>query len=233
MKNIRLIINEELKSKRKEHLTESFTMLSEIDDIDTRLLEFFKVANNLIAEGYDNEEIDKILSEQGTGVMDYIGKGFNALTNDRRDDSYKGGNGSWGDMIGGGLGSMVKEKIIRYVLTQLGIKGKLVDSLAVGLVDVEFKNFLKLFKNVQMCIPAGANIADSIMEVLVFNAFENMKGDLGGSIGTLLSDTSRNVIGDMIASSTMGEVISTKFCRDVIWKENNPVTQQMNKRLTK
>jgi hypothetical protein len=223
MKDIKLIINEELKSKRKQHLTESFTNLGKIENPDERLFEFFKVANTLIAEGYDDKEIDSILAEQG--VMDYVGKGWDALTSDKSYNSTS--NASWSDMIGGGVGSLVKEKIIRYVLEQLGVKGKLVDSLVIGLKETPFSNFLKLFKNEQLCVSAGANIADSIMEVMIFHAFENMRGDLGGSIASLLSDTTRSVARQMISKSTMGEVVSTKFCREVIWQENKPKTPQI------
>lgn len=210
-------INEEL--IRQNHIVDSFLPLLDTNN-DSLLNEFAEITNKLITEGYTPLEIDSIFEQNFVnnavqGVKDAAQRGGYT---DMGKDMLKSPN--IGKSILGGITSSLKESIIRAILGYLGIKGTFATDAIVFFNDYDIRDILKPFKSSNDCTTYGPKMIDGIIEVMLRHIIDK---DSDVQTNPISRDSIkigvRNIIGDSIRQSNLGEIISDKFCKGVVWKQ--------------
>lgn len=203
-------IREQLEKERvrTEYLTESLKPLSDISDEGFFIQSYIQIADTLMNEGYTLEEIEPLV-EQSFGER--LKQGVGGMASDTWDKTSV-----LGALFGGGL-SGVKEQIVKWLLTSLGMGAGAATFISTVLADYDVRDLLKVFKSKEHCLaPEGLpGISDAVMEGIVayLQTGEqpmNIKQDIGGV-------ALRNVFADVMRQSNLGEGIAEKVC-GAIWK---------------
>ncbi len=198
--DIKKIVSENLQKTRKERFEESFSIVKGSSTKDEFLTRVLIASSNLINEGYEINEIDDFLNEQN--VSSLIGAGDDALE--------KVKNADWGKIARGSIMSSIKEYAIKWVLNNLGLKGEIVDAVAIVFADYNPLDLLKPFKDMSSCMSADGmpKLSDAIMEAI--GRFIGGKVS-GGS--TVVRLGVGNIFGESIRESNIGEIAGAKFCK--------------------
>jgi hypothetical protein len=203
-------IREQLEKEqvRTTYLTESLKPLSDISDEGFFIQSYIQIADTLMNEGYTLSEIEPLM-EQSMGER--LKQGIGGMAADTWDKTSV-----LGALFGGGL-SGVKEQILKWLLTSLGMGAGAATFVSTILADYDVRDLLKVFKSKEYCLaPQGLPaISDSIIEGIVayLQTGEqpmNIKQDIGGV-------ALRNVFADVMRQSNLGEGIAEKVC-GAIWK---------------
>jgi hypothetical protein len=204
-------IREQLEKEqvRTTYITESLKPLSDISDEGFFIQSYIQIADTLMNEGYTLSEIEPLM-EQSMGER--LKQGIGGMAADTWDKTSV-----LGALFGGGL-SGVKEQIVKWLLTSLGMGAGAATVLSTVLADYDVRDLLKLFKSKEYCLaPEGglADMSDAIIEGIVayLQTGEqpmNIKQDMGGV-------ALRNVFADVMRQSNLGESIAEKVC-GAIWK---------------
>lgn len=210
MSDIKKKLREELlkEESRTKHLTESLKPLSDISDEGFFIQSYIQIADSLMEEGYTLEEIEPLVEQS---LTDRLKQGIGGMAADTWDKTSV-----LGALFGGGL-SGVKEQILKWLLTSLGMGAGAATFVSAVLADYDVRDLLKVFKSKEFCLaPEGMpGISDAVIEGIVayLQTGEqpmNIKQDLGGV-------ALRNVFADVMRQSNLGEGIAEKVC-GAIWK---------------
>ena len=210
MNNIKKKIREELQKEqsRTNYLTESLKPLSDISDEGFFIQSYIQIADNLMEEGYTLEEIEPLVEQS---LTDRLKQGIGGMAADTWDKTSV-----LGALFGGGL-SGVKEQILKWLLTSLGMGAGAATFISAVLADYDVRDLLKVFKSKEFCLaPEGMpGISDAVIEGVVayLQTGErpmNIRQDIGGV-------ALRNVFADVLRQSNLGEGIAEKVC-GAIWK---------------
>jgi hypothetical protein len=204
MDGINKIINKELHNYRKSYLIESIKPLNKIKDKEKFYENYILTIIKLLNEGYDLNEIE-IIEEQE-----------NVQTQNQGDISQTKSVVS--GLFGAGK-SIIKERIIMWIVTSFGIKGALANAIATAFADYNVLRLLRLFKSKETCIAelrTQPGLPDAIIEAIIGylqsgNETTTWKGNKSGIV-------IRNILGELIRSSNLGEQISNQIVK-LIWKE--------------
>jgi hypothetical protein len=199
MKDIKLILKEELNKERENYIIESFKPLSDVNNRELFLKTYIDIGTKLLDEGYDIDEIEPIVEQN---LLDQITQGAKGMWD--KTDVMK--------VLKGGGWSMVKEQLIRWVLSAFGVSGGALTFLSAALADYDPRLLLQMFKNKPMCITNAKPLSDALMEGLI--RYVQVGSDKDASFAQLGLG---NIIGEVIQESTIGEVVAQKFC-NLIWK---------------
>lgn len=203
-------IREQLEKEqvRTKYLTESLKPLSDISDEGFFIQSYIQIADTLMNEGYTLSEIEPLIEQS---LTDRLKQGVGGMASDTWDKTSV-----LGALFGGGL-SGVKEQIVKWLLTSLGMGAGAATFISTVLADYDVRDLLKVFKSKEHCLaPEGLpGISDAVMEGIVayLQTGEkpmNIKQDLGGI-------ALRNVFADVMRQSNLGEGIAEKVC-GAIWK---------------
>ena len=199
--DIRKVVSENLKRTRKEIFQESFSIVRGSSTKDEFLTRVLIASSNLISEGYEMDEIESFLNEQDASSL--VAAGDDALSQVK--------NADWGKLARGTIMSSIKEYAIKWLLNNLGMKGEIVDSVAIVFADYDPLNLLKPFKDMQTCMQSDAMpaVCDSIMEAVGRYIGGQATGG-GGS--TIVKLGVGNLFGEAIEQSNLGEIAGAKFC---------------------
>jgi hypothetical protein len=199
MKDIKLILKEELGKERENYVIESFKPLYDANNQSIFLETYINIGTKLLDEGYDIDEIEMIVEQN---MLDNILQGAKGMW-DKTDVTKILKGGGW---------SMVKEQLIRWVLSAFGVSGGALTFLSAALADYDPRMLLKMFKNKEMCITNAGPLSNSLMEGLI--RYVQIGGDKDISVAQLGIG---NIIGEVIQESNIGNVVAQKFC-NLIWK---------------
>jgi hypothetical protein len=199
-------LKEELLKIRKNRIQESLNELNDIDDVDFLFTQYLSKTGKLLDEGYTVEEIE-LVSEQ---FLDKLQQGAGAVAG----DIWKNTN-VWDSLVSGGLGT-IKEQVIRWLLTQLGVGQGAANAMAAALEQMDPRDLLRVFKTPELCREKMPEISDAIMagirgymqfgeKAVGLNVADQAKSGLG------------NIIDELIKQSNIGEMAGNKLC-GVIWK---------------
>lgn len=219
MKLVELTINEDLRKIRQDHIVESFLPLTNVTD-DKLLNEFATVTTKLIKEGYNPDELDFIFEQS---IIDRGIQGAKDAV--QRGGLVDMGKQAWNKTdipktLLGSVTSTLKESIIRAILGYLGIKGTLVSDAITFFNDYDIRDVLKPFKSETDCSSYGPKMVDGIIEVILRHIIDkNTNSQLNPVSPENLKMGVRNLIAEAIRESNLGEVVSEKFCKGVIWKQ--------------
>lgn len=220
MNKIKLIIKEELLSESKRYILESFKSISNGDDINIVLESFLNVKNKLISEGYNNNEIDTVL-EQNDFLSNIAGNLEQGITGGISNLYNKTNVGK--TLTDAGL-NMVKDQIVFYLLTTLGVNKKLASLFMPLFGELDPKILLQPFKSEQACVTYSPQISDKIMKGVIYymQSGEQGLGTLGEAVAwdNVAKVGVTNVLGELITQSNIGELISSKLCK-TIWENGN------------
>jgi|694.fasta_scaffold79783_3 hypothetical protein len=203
-------IREQLEKEqvRTTYLTESLKPLSDISDEGFFIQSYIQIADTLMNEGYTLSEIEPLIEQS---MADRLKQGVGGMAADTWDKTSV-----LGALFGGGL-SGVKEQIVKWLLTSLGMGAGAATFISTVLADYDVRDLLKVFKSKEHCLaPEGLpGISDAVMEGIVayLQTGEqpmNIKQDIGGV-------ALRNVFADVMRQSNLGEGIAEKVC-GAIWK---------------
>lgn len=205
--NLNKILKEELLTIRQNRLHESLSELNDIDDRDFFIVQYLSKSSSLLDEGYSIEEIESISENIFT---DKLKQGAGAVSAD-----IMGNTNILDALFGGGLG-MIKEQIIRWVLTQLGVGKGAAVILAATLEQTDPRELLRIFKTKELCVSGMPKISDGVMAGIIrYLQF----GDGGVQVNTpdMLKVGLGNIVDEVITQSNLGETIGNKLCQ-AIWK---------------
>ena len=199
--DIRKVVSENLQRTRKEIFQESFSIVRGSSSKDEFLTRVLIASSNLISEGYEMDEIESFLNEQDASSL--VAAGDDALSQVK--------NADWGKLARGTIMSSIKEYAIKWLLNNLGMKGEIVDSVAIVFADYNPLDLLKPFKDMQTCMQSDAMpaLCDAIMEGLgryIGNRAVSGRGDSTIKLGI------GNIFGESIKESNLGETAGAKFC---------------------
>lgn len=199
--NIKKVVSENLQRTRKEIFQESFSIVRGSSTKDEFLTRVLIASSNLINEGYEMDEIESFLNEQDSSSL--VAAGDDALSQIK--------NADWGKIARGTIMSSIKEYAIKWLLNNLGLKGEIVDSVAIVFADYNPLDLLKPFKDMSSCMRPEAmpQLCDSIMEAVGRYIGGQVSGG-GGS--TIVKLGVGNLFGKSISESNIGEIAATKFC---------------------
>jgi hypothetical protein len=199
--NIKKVVSENLQRTRKEIFQESFSIVRGSSSKDEFLTRVLIASSNLISEGYEMNEIESFLNEQDASSL--AAAGDDALSQVK--------NADWGKIARGTIMSSIKEYAIKWLLNNLGMKGEIVDSVAIVFADYNPLDLLKPFKDMASCTKPDAmpKLCDSIMEAVGRYVGGQIAGG-GGS--TIVKLGVGNLFGESIQQSNIGEIAAAKFC---------------------
>ena len=205
--NLNKKLKEELLSIRRNRLYESLSELKDIEDNDFLIVQYLTKTGKLLDEGYSIEEVQQVSENIFT---DKLTQGAGAVAGD-----------VWSNtnildaLFGGGLG-MIKEQIIRWVLTQLGVGKGAANAMAAALEQMDPRDLLRVFKTPELCTQKMPAISDAVMA--------GIRGYLQfgeKSVGLNVADQGKsalgNIVDELIQQSNLGETIGNKLC-GAIWK---------------
>jgi len=209
MKNIELIIKNNLKEETNNYLLESLKPISNINESDILREKLGNITLNLISDGYTVQEITTIV-EQNSGTLGNL------------IDPKTGKFDLWGTLFGGGK-SMFWEQILRWLFVKvLGTSEAVGQSAAVALSDYNPLHIFRLFKGYDSCVhemgPGG--LAATIAEIFINNSQFNGGPQKMGGVAI------RNVAAEAVRESNLDDVLAEKIC-GYIWKHKS--TPQQNK----
>jgi hypothetical protein len=199
--DIRKVVSENLKRTRKEIFQESFSIVRGSSTKDEFLTRVLIASSNLISEGYEMDEIESFLNEQDASSL--VAAGDDALSQVK--------NADWGKLAKGTIMSSIKEYAIKWLLNNLGMKGEIVDSVAIVFAEYDPLDLLKPFKDMSSCMGPKAmpKLCDAIMEAVGRYIGGQATGG-GGS--TIVKLGVGNLFGEAIEQSNLGEIAGAKFC---------------------
>lgn len=198
--NIKKVVTENLQRTRKEIFQESFSIVRGSSSKDEFLTRVLIASSNLISEGYEMDEIESFLNEQDASSL--VAAGDDALSQIK--------NADWGKLARGTIMSSIKEYAIKWLLNNLGMKGEIVDSMAIVFADYNPLDLLKPFKDMSSCTSADGmpKLCDAIME----GVGRYIGGQLAGGGSTVVKLGVGNLFGESIKESNIGEIAGAKFC---------------------
>ena len=199
--NIKKVVSENLQRTRKEIFQESFSIVRGSSTKDEFLTRVLIASSNLISEGYEMDEIESFLNEQDASSL--VAAGDDALSQVK--------NADWGKLAKGTIMSSIKEYAIKWLLNNLGMKGEIVDSMAIVFAEYDPLDLLKPFKDMSSCMGPKAmpKLCDAIMEAVGRYIGGQATGG-GGS--TIVKLGVGNLFGEAIEQSNLGEIAGAKFC---------------------
>ena len=178
------------------------------------------IKNKLISEGYNNNEIDTVLeqSEFLSNIASNLGQGITGAASNLYNKTNVGKT-----LTDAGL-NMVKDQIVYYLLTTLGVNKKFASFLMPLLGELDPRILLQPFKSEQACMTYSPQISDKIMKGVIYymQSGDQGLGTLGEAVewGNVAKVGVTNVIGELITQSNIGELISSKLCK-TIWENGN------------
>jgi hypothetical protein len=199
--NIKKVVTENLQRTRKEIFQESFSIVKGSSTKDEFLTRVLIASSNLISEGYEMNEIESFLDEQDSSSL--VAAGDDALSQVK--------NADWGKLAKGTIMSSIKEYAIKWLLNNLGMKGDIVDAMAIVFADYNPLDLLKPFKDMSSCTSADGmpKLCDAIME----GVGRYIGGQIAGGGGsTVVKLGVGNLFGESIKESNIGEIAGAKFC---------------------
>jgi len=199
--DIRKVVSENLKRTRKEIFQESFSIVRGSSSKDEFLTRVLIASSNLISEGYEMDEIESFLNEQDASSL--VAAGDDALSQIK--------NADWGKLARGTIMSSIKEYAIKWLLNNLGMKGEIVDSMAIVFSEYNPLDLLKPFKDMSTCMSADAmpKLCDAIME----GVGRFIGGQAVGGGSEILKLGVGNLFGESIKKSNLGEIAGAEFCK--------------------
>lgn len=206
MNNIKKILREEL--ERQIYLTESYSSL----DKNNLQEEYFNTTIKMLQEGYSLDEIEQV--SEGLFGNQFL-------------DSLLGGI-NFGN-LGSGFWSGVKEQIIRWFLTKLGVGGGVANIASTILADIDVRIMLKPFKTPELCTSEMPKITDAVVKAIIrYLQFGEKTPNLSlkkGQTGDLVKLGIGEFVGEVIKDSNLGETLASKLCNS-IWrvKQSNTST---------
>lgn len=223
-KSIKLIVRESLINERKNYIQESFQSLKNIKDDDYFLKKYALTTSKLISEGYSfNEIINTKLNENTEEFSEAFG--FGSLSG--LGDMLKGKDGGdYLSMLGGTVGNIVVERIIRWMLTTLGAGKDLAAFVSPILARYDVRDLLLPFKDKASCDAKMPSFMVAVMNGLVnyiqkggeplplLTAKETYTtfGEKG-----IMPEAIRGIFSELFEQSNLDELLAEKMC-NVIWK---------------
>jgi len=219
MKNIDKILNENL--KRKYQMNESFERISLIEDDNERFGSTIDYFGKLIDEGYDNSEIETVIDEQ----FDWLRKLFTSepakvSTGDLAAKQQVINTGKSGAM------SQFKEFIIRKLLSFIGLKGPLGNSLGTALSEMSPLELISVFRSKQGCINNSSHVAKGVSEALVSYIIETNTEE-----NSIIAGFLRNSLFEYLESEGYTQQLGLFIC-NAAYNMRNKITQSQPQKIT-
>ncbi len=206
MDKIKLILKEELKKERDNYLIESFIPLSEITDKDLFVEKLLETTIMLLNDGYAPEEINLIVEQEA--------QKSNGIWGGLKDPSGK--FNLWNALFTGG-GNMLKEQIIKEILSIIGIDQKWSQNLGIFFSQVSVTDLLRLFKSPNHCSDSVGSLARALLSIVVNNnQFGGQQQEVLGK--GFMKVATRNLIMGAIEESNIDDIIGNKIC-EKIWEQ--------------
>jgi hypothetical protein len=198
--NIKKVVSENLQRTRKEIFQESFSIVRGSSSKDEFLTRVLIASSNLISEGYEMDEIESFLNEQDASSL--VAAGDDALSQVK--------NADWGKIAKGTIMTSIKEYAIRWLLSNLGLKGEASEFVASTFARFDPLNLLKPFKDMSSCM------ASDSMPALCDAIMKSIGSYIGGQVSPGGSEVVKlgvgNLFGESIEASNLGEIAGAKFC---------------------
>jgi hypothetical protein len=195
-------------------INESFKEISLEEDEHVRLSKTIDTFGRMIDEGYDNENIERVVEEQYDFIKKMFGIGTGSYDElDTRDKILTtGGNTAL---------SQFKEYLVDKVLAAMGFKGPLARALSTAISEIRTADIISVFRSREGCMLHSATIAKGLIEGMLRIIFEYTED---GSMGKKLL---RNAFSEIIHNSGYTKMIGQYVCTAAHNVKNN-VGKQMD-----
>lgn len=192
----------------KYELNEKFNLIIENNNLneEDKFFKLVDILGDLSDKGKTEEEINNILNEQ-----ERIGDLFSKLLKPGADKTstetgINPGVGDFGQKMGSAVSSQIRETLLSYGLGLLGFKGRLKESFAIVMADLDIRYLIGMFRGGKNC----ESYAPPVMDALVEGIGRYMMADIeeNTKIGSLLG----NSIFEYFRASDLGERIASVVC---------------------
>jgi len=180
-------------------ISESFKKISLDEDEDIRFTKTIDIFSQLIDEGYDNENIERVVEEQ----MDYLKKLLGMNTGSYDDLSTRDKVITTG---GGAAFSQFKEYLIDKVMQLLGFKGPLARGVSTALSEMKLMDLISVFKSREGCMLHSNVVAKGLLEGILRVVLEYSSD---GGFGKKML---RNLLSEIINNSGYTKMIGQYVC---------------------
>jgi hypothetical protein len=161
--NINSIVKKTL--REKYHLNESFGKIFLNENTDVQFDETINYFGKLIDEGYDNEKIETVVTEQ----FEWLSKLFSNQT-PTKDSSVQD------KLIGAGKSgaiSQFREYLIKKFLSFIGFEGPLASAIATALSEMTVADLISVFRSRESCMTHSGVVAKAVVEAMVTYIVQN------------------------------------------------------------
>jgi hypothetical protein len=192
MKNIKKLLNEELQIRYQ--IQESFDRISSIKDKEKKEIAFINLVGNLLNEGYNEEKIDNILTEQVQQGASWLKRLFsNAQTGNK--------------LLTGGILSRLKEWLIEKILAIFGLKGDLAKSFATALSEMRVMELINIVRSEKGCLQSARPVVKGLLEGIFRYILAT-----GFNKETKVTNYLRNIFFEMINRAEIDAKLATALC---------------------
>lgn len=188
-------------------LNEKFNLILENEETSDKE-KFDKIVDTLADledMGKSREEIDELAEGLGDWLTKFLKPGADN-TSDKT--GINPGVGDFGQKLGSGVSSQVREYLLSYGLGLLGFKGKLKEAFASAMVDLDLRYLIAMFRGGKNCETYAPNVIDAFAEGIATYIMVDVEGD--SPIGKMLT---KNVAFEYIKASQFGEAIAGVVCK--------------------
>lgn len=117
------------------------------------------------------------------------------------------------DGFKGASGDLIREYVIKAILSMFNLNSRMSEALSTVLAQYDVRRLLLIFKSSQECNANVPDLVDAILEVIIGQVQYSDKGTNG-----ILKSGARNLFGEVIKKSTVGEEMSKVIC-EMVWKQ--------------
>ena len=206
MENIEKLVRRNLNERYL--ISESFKEISLEEDEHVRFTKTIDTFGRMIDEGYDNDNIERVVDEQADFIKKMFGIGTGSYDElDTRDKILTTG--------GSAAVSQFKEFLIDRLMGAIGLKGPLARGLSTALSEIRLIDIVTVFRSREGCMLHSSVIAKGILEGILRVVLEYTED---GSIGRKFI---RNALSEFIHKSGYTKVIGQYVCTAAHNLKNN------------
>jgi hypothetical protein len=194
--------------QEKYEIDQQFNLLLEDNNLnnDDKFFKLVNILGDLSDKGKTEEEINSILNEQ-EGISGWFSKllkpGADQTSSER---GINPGVGDFGQKMGSAVSSQIREALLSYGLGLLGFKGRLKESFAIVMADLDIRYLIGMFRGGKNCEAYAPPVMDALVEGIGRYMMTDIEKD--SKIGGLLG----NSIFEYFRASDLGEKMASIVC---------------------
>jgi len=207
MKNLKLLVNEEL--NKRYILKENFNKIMLIENEQQKFNTIIGNFGQLIDEGHTEEQINEIINEQ-------LGDIFTSLFSPNNNKTQQLNKGNLGKTALSAGGSQLQEWLIGKFLIMLGFKkGPILNAVSTALSEVGVFELINLIRGKYKCQKTSLILVNAIGESIV-----RIVAESGFKTNSTIGNYIRNLLFEYLSSNGYTQKIANVICQ--IIQKNKP-----------